>query len=156
MSIVLTRIDDRLIHGQMMTAWLNYVRGNKIIIIDDAVAQDPFMQSILTMMAPDGIKIILFTIEQAKEELKEQIKDDRIIILVKTPEPIYELLQHGISIEELNIGGMGSKPDRKVLYRNIYASSDERKTLGKIIEHGVRAQVRIVPDDKGVDLQRFL
>ena|SRR5690625_2323656 len=157
MEIVLTRIDDRLIHGQVMTAWVGNVKGNKIVIVDDEVGQDPFMQNILKMMAPSGIEIQVFTVEGAIEELtKEGNADDRIIILVKTPEPVYELIKAGVAIKELNIGGMGSKAGRKNLYRNIHASPEERETIRKIIEKGVNAIVRIVPDDRGVDVQRYL
>ncbi|MBE6083621.1 MAG: PTS sugar transporter subunit IIB, partial [Tissierellaceae bacterium] len=54
-NIVLTRIDDRLIHGQVMTAWVKQTKATRIIIIDDVVAKDDFMKKVLTMAAPPGI-----------------------------------------------------------------------------------------------------
>lgn len=56
-GIVLVRIDDRLIHGQVMTSWLNYTGANKIMIIDDGVAADPFMKSVLKTCVPANVRL---------------------------------------------------------------------------------------------------
>ena len=64
-GIVLVRIDDRLIHGQVMTSWLNYTSANKIMIIDDEVANDAFMKSVLKTCVPANVKLATFTVEKA-------------------------------------------------------------------------------------------
>lgn len=119
-QIVLTRIDDRLVHGQVMTAWLNYTSGNRIVIVDDAVANDPFMKSVLEMVIPPGIKLDICGIESGADTLINQLKEkDKAIVLVKGPEVVFELLEKGVSITRLNVGGMGAKPGRKKFYKNI-------------------------------------
>ena len=70
-GIVLVRIDDRLIHGQVMTSWLNYTGANKIMIIDDEVANDPFMKSVLKTCVPANVKLATFTVEKAAVRLKK-------------------------------------------------------------------------------------
>ena len=70
-GIVLVRIDDRLIHGQVMTSWLNYTGANKIMIIDDGVAADPFMKSVLKTCVPANVRLATFTIEKAAVRLKK-------------------------------------------------------------------------------------
>lgn len=85
-EIVLTRIDDRLIHGQVMTAWVKKTRANQILIIDDEVAKDDFMSEILKMSAPAGIDIVVKGLEDAVTFLNEQeTENKRLIILVKAP-----------------------------------------------------------------------
>ena len=71
MSIVLSRIDDRLIHGQVMTAWVSYVGGKEILIVDDKVAKDPFLSAVITGAAPKHLKATAVTVEQATKELLE-------------------------------------------------------------------------------------
>lgn len=67
-GIVLVRIDDRLIHGQVMTSWLNYTSANKIMIIDDEVANDAFMKSVLKTCVPANVKLATFTVERQQQD----------------------------------------------------------------------------------------
>ena len=121
-EIVLTRIDDRLIHGQVMTAWVKKTRANQILIIDDEVAKDDFMSEILKMSAPAGIDIVV----------------------------------KGIAIDKLVVGGMGAKANRRVLYKNISASDEERATFKKLIDRGIPVVIHIIPDQKETDLSKYL
>ena len=73
-KIVLSRIDDRLIHGQVMTAWVQHVGGNEIVIVDDKVAKDPFLSAVITGAVPKHLNAQAMTIDDAAEYL-EKIKD---------------------------------------------------------------------------------
>lgn len=156
-QIVLTRIDDRLVHGQVMTAWLNYTSGNRIVIVDDAVANDPFMKSVLEMVIPPGIKLDICGIESGADTLINQLKEkDKAIVLVKGPEVVFELLEKGVSITRLNVGGMGAKPGRKKFYKNISVSDEEKDIFRKIAGKGVRVSVQIIPDEKEIEVEKLL
>lgn len=156
-EIVLTRIDDRLIHGQVMTAWVKKTRANQILIIDDEVAKDDFMSEILKMSAPRGIEIEVKNLTDAVKFLTET-KDStkRLIILVKSPNYIEDLLKQGITIEKVVVGGMGANQERSVLYKNISASDAERLTFKEIIDQGVKITIHIIPDQKEIDLEKYL
>ncbi|MCR1898277.1 PTS sugar transporter subunit IIB [Irregularibacter muris] len=156
-EIVLARIDDRLIHGQVMTAWLNYTSANRITIIDEEVAKDSFMKTVLEMAIPPGIKLDICDIEGAVNLLTSKLRDkDRVIILVKRPETIYELIEKGVDIGSLNIGGMGAKPGRKKFYKNISASSEEKETMKRILDKGVKVAIQIIPDNKEILVDKLL
>lgn len=158
MSVVLYRIDDRLIHGQIMTAWSKSTKTNKIIIIDNLVAKDQFMQKVLTMAAPRDIKVEIYTLESGLAALKGQEvnSDDKTLVLVKTPQVIEYLVTNGLPIKFLNVGGMGAGPNRKSIYKNISASKEEIETFKKIYDMGVEIEFRIVPDDKSVLINKVL
>lgn len=157
LNVVLTRIDDRLIHGQVMTAWVKFTGGNRIIIVDDLVAKDDFMKSMLKMSIPPGLKLDTYSVEDAAEVLKgDAFSREKVIILVKKPDVIYELLKMGVKFKEINVGGMGANPGRKKLYKNISASNQEREVFRKIIEAGVKVSIRIIPDDKEVSVDKLL
>jgi len=156
-EIVLTRIDDRLIHGQVMTAWVKKTRANHILIIDNEVAKDEFMSEVLKMSAPSGITITVKSLEDAFGFLEEsQAKKEKFILLVKGPGIILSLVEHGITIKKLVVGGMGAKANRRVLYKNIAASEEERAIFKKIISKGVPVVIHIIPDQKEIDLSKQL
>lgn len=156
-NIVLTRIDDRLIHGQVMTSWVNYVSGNRIIIVDDAVAKDQFIQKVLIMAAPPTIKVEVYDVEKAAEILKEESEEnERIIILVKYPQTIEKLIDKGVGIKKVIVGGMGAGPGRKRFYRNISLSEEEKITFSRLLDKGVKIDIRIVPDDKAKPISDLL
>ena len=98
-KIVLSRIDDRLIHGQVMTAWVQHVGGNEIVIVDDKVAKDPFLSAVITGAVPKHLSAQAMTIDGAAEYL-EKIKDEdkNIIILAKGPKVFLDLIEKGVQI----------------------------------------------------------
>lgn len=156
-EIVLTRIDDRLIHGQVMTAWVKKTRANQILIIDDEVAKDEFMREVLKMSAPNGIDIVVKGLADAVAFLNQQGDNDkRLIILVKGPTVIEQLLENGIVIDKLVVGGMGAKAERRVLYKNISASEEERAVFKRMIDRKIPVVIHIIPDQKETDLSKYL
>lgn len=156
-NIVLTRIDDRLIHGQVMTAWVKSTSGNRILIVDDVVAKDHFLQKVLKMAAPPGIKVEVYGTEEAAEVLKaDPNEDERVIILVKYPHIIEDLVDKGVKIKKLIVGGMGAGPGRKKFYRNISVSKEEKAIFSRLLDKGVEINIRIVPDDKAIAISKLL
>lgn len=152
-GIVLVRIDDRLIHGQVMTSWLNYTSANKIMIIDDEVAGDPFMKNVLKTCVPGNVKL---AVEKAAVRLKKGFAGDRCIILVKYPKTLYRLMKEGVVFDDVNIGGMGVKDDREKFYKNISASPEEKKMLKEMIDNGSKISVRIIAEDNATDISKLL
>lgn len=156
LNIVLTRIDDRLIHGQVVTAWSKITKANRIIVVDDEVAQDSFMVKILKMAAPSSFQIGIHTVEEASEILCGDDTGERVIVLVKTPVTAQALIERGVVIKELNLGGMGAIQGRKQLYRNISISEEERACFRKLLEQGVHVYVQIVPDASAMEIKDLL
>ena len=156
-GVVLTRIDDRLIHGQVMTSWLNFTSANKIMVIDDQTAADPFMKTVLKNAVPGNVGLGVFTVQKAVARLKKGFKpDDKVIILVKYPKTVLMLIKRGIQFGHLNIGGMGAGIGREKFYKNISASEEEREILKKIVDSGCRTEIQIIAEDAKVDVAKLL
>lgn len=155
-NIVLTRVDDRLIHGQVITAWSKITSANRILVVDDEVASDPFMAKVLKIAAPSTVKVDVHGIEEAVKLLKKEDEGDKVMVLVKYPDTVLGLVDNGVPIKELNVGGMGAKPGRKSLYKNISVSEDEKLVFKKLIEHNVNVSIQIVPDAKKIEIQKYL
>lgn len=155
-EIVLARIDDRLIHGQVMTAWLQYSGGNHIVIVDDETAEDDFLKSVLSMAIPVGIKLNIFNCSDGAEFLKNLNVDDKVVILAKVPETFLKLIEAGVNLKQIIIGGMGANTNRSKFYKNISASDTERETFKKIISLGTTVTIHVIPDHKAINADQFL
>ncbi len=156
-NIVLVRIDDRLIHGQVVTAWIKQTGGNRIIIVDEALTKDVFMQRILRAAAPPGINVEVFAVAEAAEILKGEAEaGEKIVILVKTPFPIKELIESGVSVEKVILGGMGAKAGRKKFNKNVSASPEEVDCMKNIVQSGVKIYYQLVPSESPTDMGKIL
>ena len=130
-NLVLTRIDDRLIHGQVMTAWIKQKNAVQVVVADDEVAEDEFMINVLEMA--DEIAIGIFNRDDAVEFMKQGLEAPTIL-LVKGPEILNYMVDHGIEIDEIDVGGMGAKEGRSVLYKNISTNPEENKNFLDLIQ----------------------
>ncbi|MBP1039566.1 PTS sugar transporter subunit IIB [Vagococcus sp. BWB3-3] len=155
-KIVLARIDDRLIHGQVMTAWLQYTGGNHIIIVDDQTAGDEFTKTIIKMAVPMGIGLDILTTTEAPTIINALSDDKKIIILTKGPSTYVSLIENGVSITDVIIGGMGANKNRSKFYKNISASEQEKTEFRAIISHNVGLKVHVIPDEKSVAVGNLL
>lgn len=157
MSIVLARVDDRLIHGQVVTSWVSYSEGKRIIIVDNDTANDPFMTNLNKKLAPMGTTVEVYTVNDAIPILKECVADSRIkaIVLGRFPQPFLYAVEQGVEIKELIIGGMGMRGKRTPLFRNISADLEERAAMKRLNELGCKVYCRILPKDKPVDVSQI-
>ncbi|MCU6696832.1 PTS sugar transporter subunit IIB [Laedolimicola ammoniilytica] len=154
-KIGLARIDDRLIHGQVMSSWLGYVGSKEIIIVDDELYSDEFTKSIILISTSKSINVSIYDIDGGVEFLKNTEKRN-LLLLAKSPVTFYRMLQKGIEIGKINLGGMVAAKNRTKLYKNIAISEYERQILKKIMEMGVNIYIQIVPDEKAISLTSVL
>ncbi len=156
MEIAHARIDDRLIHGQVVTAWIRAIgRCDEILICDDKTRQDAFLQQVLEMTKPPEMKLRVLSVEETIQDFKDKADDSRrVLLLTRGPSAMLTLLENGVSFTYLNLGGMGAGPDRKLYLKNISLSADELAVLHKIQSMGVRIELKMVPSDPAVELPR--
>lgn len=155
-EIVLARIDDRLIHGQVMTAWLQFTGGNHIVIVDDATAGDEFTKSIMSMAVPSGIKLSILGIDDGAALLANVPDGHKIIVLAKEPQTYLTLIEKGVKFEEIIIGGMGARKDRKTFHKNISASEEEKEAFRKIVGNDVKMKIHVIPDQGSQAIEGLL
>jgi PTS system mannose-specific IIB component len=155
-NIVLARIDDRLIHGQVVTHWCKTTDANTILIVDDLLTEDAFTQRILKAAAPPSIQVEIVTIKDAVEYLKQNGKSgENIMILTKVPQTMEALVNNGISIKKIILGGMGQKTGRKKLNKNIFTTDEESVSIKRILEADVEMWYQLVPVERPVNVKSF-
>lgn len=156
-EVVFTRIDDRLIHGQVMTRWLQHSQASEVVISDSKAAKDLFMASIMKSSMPAKIKLSILETEETVKYLSEEQKGSskKVFLLVKTPMELAALVKAGIRLDKVNLGGIGARKDRKLLYRNISISPEEEQALTELQELGCDIQIQVLPDDSPVKLKKI-
>ncbi len=151
MPLKLVRVDDRLIHGQVVAVWLRAVGADHIVIVDDKTAQNEFVKEVLTLAAPAGAPVDVLSVADAVPRLQElAASESGTFVLLRSPLTALQLLQAGVAFSVLNLGGLGAGAGRHQLYRNISASGEELAALRSIEALGTRVEIQIVPDDRGV------
>ncbi|NVF11180.1 PTS sugar transporter subunit IIB [Anaerococcus sp. AGMB00486] len=147
-EVVLTRIDDRLLHGQVSKKWLNEVKANTIIVADDKIAEDSEKIKILNVATPIGIKSYFLSIADAIDKLKHLEEDIRAILLVENTKSALEIIDKGLNIDKINLGNQRRRIDTKEITPSIYLKDEEIKDLEKIEEKGIKVMILTLPDDK--------
>ena len=156
-DIVLIRADFRLIHGQVITKWAKQTMANKILIVDDMLAKDSFMSSIYTMSAPPGMEVVIDTVEDVVSKWKaDGYGNCRLFILIKDVPTIYTLFKKGFPVKELQSGGLGAAPGRKVVFGPITLDQSDAVKLKEMQDSGIRVYLHQVPDDPSMEFTKIL
>lgn len=150
-NIVLTRIDERLLHGQVVVSWIPFIKADEVIIVDDEYANDDFMSLLIKNAAPGNVKINVFTVHNAADYLKGEDEGTRILILLKNPEHIRDLINQGVKLNIINVGNLGSSPERKKYYNTVYLSDNELNLLKQAAKQ-TEVVIKMLPNDKGMKL----
>ncbi len=151
-EIVMNRIDDRLIHGQVMTAWVQLRAANTVWIVDDDVANNPMMLDIFSFAAPSGIKIEAFTLAQGLPKLlnlDQESPKKKIILLTKFPITFSKLVDGGYIPTDINYGAMANKSvDPKAAIQvapNCMLSKEDIEHTEALHAKGIRIWIQLVP-----------
>ena len=152
MKINLVRVDERLIHGQVMTAWVKKLWIRKIILVDDELASDDFMKEVLSLSAPSGVKVEVRSVEDTISAIQGSDSDESTLLLFKEVKFAYELKKVGYDMKELNIGNVGSSPIRKAVTTQVYLSEEEKRMCRELNDDGVYVYIQKLPQDSQVDV----
>ncbi|MBQ9159125.1 MAG: PTS sugar transporter subunit IIB [Erysipelotrichaceae bacterium] len=155
-NIVLARIDERLIHGQVATQWLNLIAANTIVVADDKIPSDNFMTMILKAVCPRNCELHLLTAEEAAEFLKGEPGTERVFVVTKGPEAMLKMIECGCEFKEIILGNMGNAPGRTSFNRNVSASPAEVQCFRDIVNKGVPIYQQMVPIDAKVDISNMI
>lgn len=155
MSIELTRVDFRLIHGQVITRWLTQCQINEIVTIDTALSKDAFMQEVFKMTAPKGVKITIVNVEDAVKRQQEGAFDkNRVMVLFKGVAELNAAVQAGLKLEKVQIGGLGGGPGRKAVNNAITLDRADADTLLELEKMGIEIYFQTTPDYPSETLQK--
>jgi len=155
MSIALYRIDDRLVHGQVMTAWARIFNITRIIVVDDATAKNTFLCDVMKMAVPSGCCVEILTLAEAVPVIQSSGPNEKAIVLVKSPATLRGLLDQGVDIKEINVGNVGAGPGRKAVMRSTQLTKEEYDTLVGMSAKGIHIYFQMLPEAKSMELDKL-
>lgn len=156
-NIVYARVDDRLLHGEVVTAWVPSKNINHIVIVDDEIAADKFQKRILKTLSPTNVKVSVASVDSSASYLqKENNPKERILILTKSPLVYERLVEKGVVLSQVNLGGMGLRGERKPFVKNVACSPDEVDAIRKMDARGIHVFYQLVPEQKLIEIKNLL
>ena len=146
MPILLYRVDERLIHGQVVVGWGNSLKFDRIVLLNDQVSQNPWERELYLACVPPETKATILSVDEGLEKiLQDGFKGERIVILVDSPFDLLRMMEKGVKIDSVNVGGVHSKTNRKKILPYIFLSLEEISAFKKIISAGIKCECRDVP-----------
>jgi len=148
MTVSMIRIDDRLIHGQVTTAWLRVYPADTIVIANDRIAVDPTYAMIFSVTAIPGKEIRLLGIQQAANFILGDGANRKTFIITPSPKDVVALMDAGVHVNKITVGGLQGRPKTTQLAKVVYALEDEVEAFRELARRGVDMEVQMVPTDR--------
>ena len=157
-NIVLARVDDRLIHGEVVSVWTPSLQVNRIIIVDDEVAADTFNKRVIKALAPNGVRCNVYSVERGADILQRDSKEasERVMVLTKTPITHDRMADLGLKLTDVNLGGMGLRDERTPFIKNVACSPDEIQSIKNLREKGTHVYYQLVPEQQVIEVDGYL
>lgn len=145
-NIVLCRIDNRLVHGQVGVTWLAHSKANLILVADEEAANDKFQQDIMQMTADHyHVQIRFFTIRHTAEIIHKAAPSQKILIVTKTPHEMLALVEKGVPIKEVNVGNMHFGEGKWQVSSRVYVDEKDLECLRQLEKKVDRLYFQDVP-----------
>lgn len=157
MTIIATRIDGRLIHGQVANLWTTKLNISRIMVIDDNVVNSEIEKQGLKLACPAGVKLSILTVEKAAANiLAGKYDSQRLLIVARRPDRFRRLVEAGVDLKELNVGNMSQSPETRSVTRSINVVDEDIREFDLLKEKGVRLVAQMVPNDPEKDFMPLL
>jgi PTS system N-acetylgalactosamine-specific IIB component len=154
-NILLTRIDNRLIHGQVATQWNSSLGANLILVANDDSASNTLRQSLMDMAAPAGVATRYWTIEKTIKNIHRASASQRIFIVCETPIDVLKLVEGGVPIKKVNIGNMHMAEGKRQVATTVAVDDNDVAAFAKLLELGVELDIRKVPNESSEDVSKL-
>ncbi len=153
MSIILARVDDRLIHGQVTEGWCPKLTPEIILVVSDDVASSEWHRDLCLASLPESFSGDVVSVDEAPAAINELQNDPRpSYVLFESPKDAFIVIEHGARLGNLNIGGMHSTSGKREILDYIFLDSDDERYLRGLRNMGVNLDFRDVPGSDKIDI----
>lgn len=155
--IVHTRVDNRLLHGIVATQWAPKSGCTRVMVIDDTIANDSVLKESMKLGRPAGNAVSIITLDKAIVNFKANKYDgQKVFIIVKEVSTLEKLIDNGVCIEKINVGGTVKKDNAIALSKRAYADENDVAIYKRLIDKGIEVCIQYVPADKIVNIKDIL
>ena len=157
MKIGLARIDDRLIHGQVATRWTKETNVTRIIVVSDEVAADNVRKTLLTQVAPPGVTAhVVDVAKMIRVWNNPKYGHDKVMLLFTNPTDVVRLVEEGVNITSVNIGGMAFRQGKTQVNNAVSVDAKDIEAFKKLNERGIELEVRKVSSDQRLKMMDLI
>lgn len=153
----LVRIDDRLVHGQVVEGWVPHLKAELVLVASDAAAADETQVMLMRLALPERVALEVLSVEKAAThpDLAESSRR-RVLVLAPGPQEVLALLERGAKFKTVNVGGLHYTAGKVQLGKAIFLSADDIDALRRIIARGVELEGRALPGERALDLDDLI
>lgn len=154
---VLARVDSRLLHGQVATAWTKTVHPTRIIVVSDSVAHDDLRKKLIEQAAPPGVKANVVPVDKMIQVAKDpRFGNTKALLLFETPQDALRAIEGGVDVKEINVGSMAHSVGKVVVNKVLSLGKEDVVTFDKLKEKGISFDVRKVPGDAKENMDNII
>ena len=155
-DIVLVRIDNRLIHGQVAVTWGHYAGSNLLLVANDAVSEDSTRQNLMDMASPPGVATRYFSIQKTIDTIHRASPAQKIALIADSPKDVLRLAKGGVPFTEVNVGNMHFSEGKQQIHKTVSVDRDDIAAFKDLAEMGIECSIQTVPQEPRVYMRDVL
>ncbi|SDI74503.1 PTS N-acetylgalactosamine transporter subunit IIB [Natribacillus halophilus] len=155
-NLLLTRIDNRLIHGQVGVTWVNHVGANLVVVANDEVSSDKVQQDLMDMVMPESIQTRYFSIQRTIDIIQKSSAKQLIFLIVRDVHDALALKSGGVPIDKINVGNMHYEEGKEQISSTVSVDEKDKEAFRKLDELGVKLELRRVPTEGQQDILKLI
>lgn len=153
--ISLVRVDNRLIHGQVVEAWLPRLRAERVVVADDEADQSPLVRAAMGLAVPAHVEVLIEPLRDVR--YGDLAADDRrTLVLLRDVDAALTAKERGLKLTQLNLGNVHFSPGRRKVSPSVFLSQEELDRLKMLVDEGVEVEARGVPTDARVEFPEMV
>ena len=146
MPLTMVRIDDRLIHGQVVLGWSRVLKPDRIVVANDRIARSAWERKFYTASVPPHIKVSFLTLDESVAELSSNLYErESVLMLVEGVRDIYAIVQKGVKLAEINVGGLHHRDGAEELLPYVFLTEEDRELMRELVKSGITLRAQDVP-----------
>ena len=155
-NIVLSRIDERLIHGQVGVQWVGFAGANLVLVANDEVATDSVQQNLMEMVLAEGIAVRFWSLQKVIDNIHRAAERQKILLVCKTPRDFLTLVQGNVPVKRINVGNMHYSIGKNQIAQPVSVDAQDIAAFHALEQQGVACYVQGVPTEPAQDLYSLI
>lgn len=156
-NIVLTRVDNRLVHGQVGVVWTSSIGANLLLVANDEAAKSELQQELMAATADtSGVGIRFWSLEKTIATIHKASPRQKIFLVVQTPEDALILAKNGVLITQVNIGNMHYSDGKMQLTKKVFVDQSDKEAMQGLLDEGIDVFIQDIPEDKKQNVKEMI
>lgn len=146
MPLCLVRIDDRLIHGQVVLGWARALKTDRIVVANDRIAKNSWERKFYSSSVPPHIKVSFFELDEtARQLLNNLFKHETVMILFETVKDVLTVVEKGVALQEINVGGLHYREGAHELLPYVFLTDEDKAYCRELVKRSVTLLAQDIP-----------